>query len=298
VLAKEDITIVVSAPRSGSTWLGTILGAHPHLDVRKDDTGILYLVTATRTLNPWASDGFASGSPLDRARIDLVSAYYGRHRDGKLVLVSPTNATFLPLLRRVFPYARYIHLQRGPLDTIASFKDFLESRASLARRLDVMRKKGSHEIYDTVLSHLFHALRWLRFRHSGYLGVRPAGFHDACDMPRLEFLCWYYAAIQSHIREGLADVPADLKYELSYEDLVLDYEMELRGLLTFMGVEVREQHIEETSTWVRTKPVGRHKRTFSEEETAAIGRCLTSLEGQADVCTGGSRVLEGWADSS
>lgn len=276
---SRDVIIVVSTPRSGTTWLGNILQAHSRLHARKDDTAVLYLLHATRMLNPFTDDIKHTPTPRNIAskiRANAVIAYYGATPpQNKLALVSPTYAGFLPLLIQAYPDAKYVHLQRCALDAIASFRRFLDSRTSAAQRYRAIKKWGHLTAFRAVLAHLFHTWRWARFHHQGYLGLRPEGFQEVRHLPLLEFLCWYYVSVEHTILQALAEVPESQKYDLTYENLAMDYGEEIRELLKFIEVEIRDDYLSKTSNWIRTDAIGRYQRAFSQQELALIRRSLT-----------------------
>ena len=281
-----DAVIVVSTPRSGSSWLSRILRAHPELHVythNTNSTQILYLLYPTKTFNPFGDDDIentdGSVSFLKKLRVRMVKAYY-RNSDPnrRLVLASPTNVEFLPLLMQVFPNARYVHLKRNHLDVIASFRKFLEynGQNGFWDRYRKLRHRGHLQAGRTALAHLFHSLRWISLKTPGYVGTRPSGFQKATSLPLLEFLSWYDVRLEEQIERALESVPDDRRHTVTYEGLVLNYEMELRRLLQFMGVNIVREHLQKTSINIRPGGVGRYKKLFNKDELEVVSRYLLS----------------------
>lgn len=273
--------IISSSLRSGSTWLGRMLQTHPQLSVHKDDTKLFYLLYPHKTLNPfWDDDvnkGYRPGNLLNIFRSHLVTAYYSRSPAGqKRVLIAPTNTQFLSLLVQAYPHAKHVHLHRYPLDTIASFSQFLENRSHLNPQFGKAVKKSPFLGIAFVFSHCYHKWRWLRFPYAGYLGARPEGFQQAKKYSRLEFLCWYYAQVNCQIQNMLSTIPEHRKSTVSYEDLVFRYEDTMASLLEFMGVDVLKNHLDETKKKVRTTAVGRYKSFLSEDEVPSTKALLRS----------------------
>ena len=95
----NEIIIVLGTPRSGSTWLGNVLKAHPQIVVRKDDTAVLYLSYPLRTLNPFGEDYTQNPSvlsdSLDQLRARFVLNHYlpNQYLSKKLVF----STTIFPL---------------------------------------------------------------------------------------------------------------------------------------------------------------------------------------------------------
>jgi hypothetical protein len=290
-MSVNDALIIVSTPRSGSSWLSRILRAHPGLYVythNTNNTQLLYLLYPLKTFNPFGDDTIGDGALSEKLlksiRVRIVSKYYrSTSPDRKLTLASPTNVGFLPLLMDVFPNAKYVHLKRNPLDVIASFRSFLNDNANadFKKRFKETRYRGLLPASLRSLAHLFHNMRWLRVSGRGYVGTRPPGFQKSAKLPLLEFLTWYYFRLEAQIEEALAQIPADRKYEVTYEGLVTNHEAELKGLVEFMGVDFLEEHLQKTSGGIRTGGVSRHKQHFSEKELDEVRRYVGIYGGPA-----------------
>jgi hypothetical protein len=287
-MSINDGVIIVSTPRSGSSWLSRILRAHPGLYVythNTNNTQLLYLLYPLKSFNPFGDDTIGDGSLSEKllksVRVRIVSKYYrSPSPDRKLTLASPTNVGFLPLLTDAFPNAKYVHLKRNPLDVIASFRRFLNDNANAGfkKRFKDTRYRGLLQASLRSSAHLFHTMRWLRVSEPGFVGTRPPGFQKSAKLPLLEFLSWYYFRLEAQIEEALARVPADRRYEVTYEGLVTNHEAELRGLVEFMGVNFLEEHLQKTAGGIRTDSVSRHKKLFSESELDEV-RHYVSLYG-------------------
>lgn len=277
-MQPKNIVIVLSTPRSGTTWLGNILRAHPNICAMKDDTSILYLLHFLKSMNPLSDDSIHNHNGMggDTHRVLFTKKYYFRFVEGNqiLALIAPSNVQFLPLLEQAFPAAKYIHLCRNPLDTIASFEKFLDSRKSVSERYKHMKKWGFKQVVKSILSHLYHKWRWLRFPYPGYLGARPENFQNKVNLPLREFLVWYLCDIEEEIQLFLNTIPGSRKYSLSYENLVMQYEKEISSVLTFMGAEVLKSHLNQTKAWVNDSSIN---RSLTDFDTVKINELVNLL---------------------
>ena len=136
---------IVGAPRSGTTWLQSLLAGHPRLASPPE----LHLFAncfapierawkeQLERRNRLAAAGFQGGvglhNILDETEIIAwMSMLFDRvHRSAlaikpgatTLLEKTPSNAFFLPLIRRIVPGAKFIHVVRDPRDAVASLMD-------------------------------------------------------------------------------------------------------------------------------------------------------------------------------
>jgi hypothetical protein len=278
----KETVVVLSTPRSGSSWLSRILRDHPDLQVYTHNTfhtQMLYMLYPARMLNPFGDDAVervaASGGVAGAIRARVARRYFARRANGQtIVLASPTTVEFLPLLARVFPAARLVHLRRSPVDVISSFKKFQMANAAtgLAARYAKHRHQGAISAVRAAGAHLFHSLRWARVAAPGYIGTRPSGFQAAASMPPVDFLCWYYNRLEEQIEGALASVPESRRFEITYEGLVSRCEEELTGLFDFMGVRALPEHLARAARGVRPRESSPTTSPLTDDERERVDR--------------------------
>jgi hypothetical protein len=105
------------------------------------------------------------------------------------------------------------------------------------------------------------------------LFTRPDGFQKAVKLPRLEFLCWYHAAIDAEIRSALSRIPESRTFLCRYEDLVSG-STEILRLAEFLQVEPSEEFLKEYRASIRKDGVGRYRDVFSASEIEQVSRIL------------------------
>ncbi|NND95735.1 MAG: sulfotransferase [Pirellulaceae bacterium] len=275
-----QVTIVLSSPRSGSSWLSRVVRCIPDHCVFTHNTfttQFLYLLYPFRSANAWGDDGICrrklTDTLIDPLRIRSMRSHIAKKAAGKpVILLSPTLSNYSPLISRVFPDARYVHFQRNPLDTIASMKKFL-AKNDCGGFLDRYREHFyGGRIYATRsgLVHVGHKFRWRNLIHPGYLGVRPTGFQSATKLSLVQFLSWYYSANQRDIVTALAQVPESRQIDMHYEQLVGDYDNSMARLLDFIIGPHRDFETPLSHDGVKQGTIGRRKQTYSAEELKAI----------------------------
>lgn len=115
---------VVGHPRSGTTWLARLLGAHPRLaSGRETHLFNLYLKPLLTQRQDWLAD-WVDAPTLDALLTDLVSGIFqsGLDRQGKhrVVEKTPTHRYWLKEIHALFPDARFIELVRDGRDVTVS----------------------------------------------------------------------------------------------------------------------------------------------------------------------------------
>lgn len=146
------IAFLVGFPRSGTTLLDRMLGAHPDIEVLEEKS----LFSALH--QDWSESGTLEAlSVVSDAQIDDARDIYRRemscHRlqpERSLVVDKlPLNLVYLFLIYRLFPESPVIFLLRHPMDACIScyFQSF-ELQASMAYFLDIER---TAQYYDAVM---------------------------------------------------------------------------------------------------------------------------------------------------
>jgi len=153
--ADEDvggIAFLVGFPRSGTTLLDRMLGAHPNIEVLEEKS----LFSSLH--QDWSQPGILEAlTDINAAQITDARETYRQelakhrrqpHRDFVIDKL-PLNLAYLFLINRLFPNAPVIFLQRHPMDVCVScyFQAF-ELEASMAYFLDIPQ---TAQYYDAVM---------------------------------------------------------------------------------------------------------------------------------------------------
>lgn len=148
---------IIGMPRSGTTLMEQIIGAHPD----GAGAGELPAIPAISKELFGTDKRFASPKKvqalLDRDKIqDLAARYLGILQQGRghatrIVDKLPTNFLFLGLIKAIFPHATIIHIVRNPLDSCLScyFQNFTNVRWAndlgvISRVYGIYRKSMAH----------------------------------------------------------------------------------------------------------------------------------------------------------
>lgn len=119
---SERPVFIVGMPRSGTSLVEQILASHPEVHGAGELT-VLPRLTVTAPLAPaypqsmrtLSADVLRQAAHIYLGQIERMDAQAGRLTDKM-----PSNFLHLGLIRRLFPHARIIHIQRDAMDTCVS----------------------------------------------------------------------------------------------------------------------------------------------------------------------------------
>jgi tetratricopeptide (TPR) repeat protein len=190
---RNDVTMMLGFPRSGTTLLENALNAHPLVETFEEipshRAAVVYI---NRKVGPSGSDDSRAATTFNEAR----SRYYmeldmRRQKPGAAALVDklPIQSCEATFMRRLFPERRYIFSIRHPFDVILSCfrQQFIPNSAM--------------ENFRTIAE----AVRLYDFAMREWFSVFNLASPEVC-----------------YVR---------------YEELVTDFESEIRRVLGFVGVE-------------------------------------------------------------
>lgn len=128
-LLKKPI-VIVGAPRSGTTLLGSVLEAHPHL----------HYVVEPRILWKFGNDQKSDVLAADDARPDVcrhIRREFARQvREAgrqRLLEKTPSNSLRLEFVDRVLPDCIFVHVMRDGLQSVLSIRRYWEQHATGVR---------------------------------------------------------------------------------------------------------------------------------------------------------------------
>ena len=180
---------LVGFPRSGTTLLDSMLGAHPGITVLEERTTEQAMLDALNHLRGHYPDALRDLSAAQRA--DVRQAYFraaalvdGERR--RIVDKSPFLAVHLGMVQRIFPGAPVIFMLRHPCDVVLSC--FLSNLELNSGTVHFTRLSAAVQLYGSVMS------LWQRYCEVLPLNVLRVRYEDLLDntemtlRPVLEFL--------------------------------------------------------------------------------------------------------------
>ncbi|MDP6058424.1 MAG: sulfotransferase [Pirellulaceae bacterium] len=262
--------IVVGAPRSGTSFLGRVLGMHP---------SVYYLREPRLTWN-FGNDAKSDLLYPKDARPQVIRhirrTFAGKIRAAgktRMLEKSPRNSIRMPFVDKIFPDALYIHILRYPVDTVLSIRSCWCENAHGFET--VMRGRIKQRLLELNWRRLPHyAGEWLRRAMPRSLaersigkplwGTRLPGLQQMVqEMDLLEVACLQWRTCVESALHFTSALPPDRYRQVQLEDMSPDL---IRQLLTFAELDEDPAVFDFLSkTFDATRPSGRRKQVSSED---------------------------------
>jgi hypothetical protein len=270
--------IIVAAPRSGSTLLFERLMQHPgSWSIGGESHGIFRAFPRLRAANAQLDSGALTAAHADpataelfrRCFVTLLRSHRGEpwiklpdgSRPARVMLVekTPRNALNVPFLRAVFPGARFLYLYRDARASVASIVEAWELGLRTGRFVTFRDLPG-----------------WDR---GAWCFLLPEGWRDLRGKSLFDIAAFQWARSNAKILDDLADVDADRRKAISYEQLLDDPLASLEQVAQFAGAAsnppVRgELPLSRTTV----SPPARDKWRRVEAEVTAVADAIDPIE--------------------
>jgi len=155
-IPRESPAFLVGFPRSGTTLMDTILGAHPDVVVMEEEPPLFHVQQAVQALH---GNGPQALLRLSDADLERLRALYWTETDRHLgeqghvakVVVdkNPFYSTRAALIHLLFPGARFVFAQRHPRAVILSC--FMQPFGRTPALASFTSLRGSAELYQRVM---------------------------------------------------------------------------------------------------------------------------------------------------
>ncbi len=229
----ENIVWILGSPRTGSTWLGRIMGElRGHALWKEPFFGVVLGFRNNLANKSFAdSDQFLLGEPHREVWIPSMRRLFLDVGEAKFPNISPRNYLIVkepngslsaPLILEAFPESKLVFIMRDSRDVVASLLD--------------AARKGSWYGYARYEASVAAALR------DGDLA--PSGFRS--DEQFVEQLAKNYVANVDAVREAYAVHPDGSKAMVRYEDLRRDPLGRVSRIFDTLGIEVDRAQLAES----------------------------------------------------
>lgn len=166
---------LIGFPRSGTTLLNQILDSHPNIQALEEKPAAFNVVRMFMTLTssrarPLVDIDAAELEQLRSAYFETVDKYLQRTGDALLVDKMPLNIAYAPVIRRVFPNAKFILALRHPCDAVLSC--FMHSFGANAAMANFTSLEDTVALYAKVMG------RWEGFAEAYNVDFHRIRYED------------------------------------------------------------------------------------------------------------------------
>jgi len=237
---------VLGAPRSGTTFLGSCIGALPdvsyHFEPRVTKAAARQVYQAS-----W-SDRRAARVFRSSYRLLLLAAGDGGRRFAEK---NPENCFIVPFLARTFPGARFVQIVRDGRDVAVSHaeKPWLSAASAGSGR----RGRGGQA--------------WGPWARWWVEPERTAEFESASDLTRT---AWSWRRFTASARSALAELPPERVLTVRYEDVVSRPQEAAQTLARFLGYDEAPEELRAALATADPSSVGRWRAALDADGLADV----------------------------
>jgi hypothetical protein len=238
---------IIGAPRSGTTFLGSCIGALPEVSYHFEPR---LTKAAARCVydGSWSERRSAAVFRLSYSALLLAALDGGRRFAEK----NPENGFVVPFLAAALPQAQFVHIIRDGRDAAVSHSEqpwLAAASAGTARRGRGGQLWGPYP-------------RWW---------VEPARREEFTQVSDLVRSAWCWRRFTTAALDGLAELPASRMLELRYEPLVHDPARAASQLADFLETSPAGlRSLRDGLSQARTSSVGRWRGILAERDIAEV----------------------------
>lgn len=217
VESRDDPVFIVGFPRSGTTLLDTLLGAHAGFAILEEQPVLQSMLESLTTYPGGYPDGLASLTTEQQMTLragyrQTAAAVIGAHDTQRLLDKSPFHTAHVGAIQRIFPGAPILFVTRHPFDVALSC--FMTNFELNGGTVHFTALASTVKLYCEMMS------LWLRYARQLPLNFRQVRYEDLLAEPQrelrriLEFigLPWSDAVLDNVAQAGTRGPVANASY--------------------------------------------------------------------------------------
>lgn len=261
---------ILGSPRSGTTLLGDLLGAHPEIAYWEEPR------TIWSQGNAWRREDRLEAGDLTPEIARRIDGRFGKFLEAsgrpRFLEKTPSNTLRLPFVQALYPDGRVIHLVRDGRAVVASMREMLDTPPRPDRIAARVRETPWRDFLPLAKIFLQDLVqpRW-RQGQKPFWGPRPEGWMDWLEIPVPTMLARQWAALVTTARRDLvACYPGEQRIEIRFEDFVADPVPALQSIGELTGLSLSEEFLEQAAASLERSRIDRWTETLDAEWVAAI----------------------------
>jgi hypothetical protein len=238
-----DPIILVGMQRSGTTWMGRLLGQRPEIAYWIEPRQVW---SFGHWFRPDDRLEAADATPRIASHIRRRFFEYARRRGKpRFCEKTPNNCLRLPFVREVFPEARILLIVRDGRSVIRSTNEMRETGPNWGRIRDRIRESSPWD-WPSFVSRLPWLVDKVRGRPVKFWGVRPPGWQAWAenDPPFVAMAKQWAAAIRCAVTDGRA-MASDRFLEIRYEELTRNPRPTMERVVDFLALARAGEMVEQ-----------------------------------------------------
>ena len=253
--------ILIGAQRSGTTWLGEVLSAHPTVAYWSEPRHVW-----TRGLSDRPDDSLSAddASPAVTRRIRRTFDQFVRLRGReRLAEKTPSNCLRVPFVHAVLPEARLLLILRDGRSVIESTERIMQTGIPLHRIVRRAVQTPLHE-WPAQAGRAFSAIgRRISGKPLNYWGIRPPGWREWVGRDPLHvMLARQWVGAVSRAVDDANALPAGKILIFKYEDLVRNPEPHAHRIADFCDLRDPQIFIETITRTIDDSRVDRWRESL------------------------------------
>ena len=260
--------IVVGTHRSGTTFLGDVMGRHPEVAYWEEPRHVWVWGNASTPDDVLTAD-HATRKVADHIR-DAFAGFVRAHGGSRFAEKTPSNCLRLGFIDAVFPDARYVHIYRDGRAVVRSTIQMLDTNRAPNKRqiLERVRQTPVRE-WPALAARGWRGVgQRLLGRSMSFWGPRPPGWKAwlSDDAPREVMLAKQWAGTIAPVLEFRDRVDPDRWIDISYEALVDEPVPTIRGALEHLHLPPSD----EVDSFLRARADRSRQDRWREELSADL----------------------------
>ncbi len=268
-MPDERPIILIGTQRSGTTWLGHLLGSHPDVAFW-DEPRHVWTWSNAKTPDDRLTAEHARPEVADHIR-RVFAAHAAERGKPRFAEKTPSNCLRVPFIRAVFPEARFLLVVRDGRSVLRSTSEIMRSGVPVSR----VWKRAVETPPREWPAYAGQIVGVLKSKITGskikYWGPRPPGWAEWIEDDHPDIvLAKQWAHTLDAARTDLRSIGDDTFHEFRYDDLARHPRTTLTAIFEFAGLSVDQRVIAQAESSARPQSIDKWRSELDDESLDRI----------------------------